>query len=401
MQFDRVVIAVDFSAASLAAARWVATQLAPRAELALVHVITEPVVPSFVRPRLPPLEEVAGELTPALNGALRGLAGVVGSERTTIKLLTGTPADALATFARAFGADLICLGRRRRRRGAARFGDTTAQRLLAQTRIRVLVVPPARPTLPARILAAVDDQSGSRADLREALGIAQSYEASLELLHVLAPELPGLVALGLGEPGVASSIAEASVLHRRDPAYSPADVEGDFDADVGPGESAELYVRGKSHLESLAHDWLASQVQHVDARARRVTSHVRIGDPGEQIVRFVHAAGVDLVLVGRGGDEQSVSAAGMTSRRGALRLGSTSRLVLWASPCPVLVLPPAAQPARPEPARRSDARGLHVATTNAQRASTVSSRREMGPDDFPPAARASHSPHSGTSTPAA
>ena len=103
MQFDRVVIAVDFSAASLAAARWAAMQLAPRAELALVHVVSAPVAPSFVRPHLPSLEEVAAGLTPALHGALRGLAEVVGSSRTTIELLTGTPHEALATFGRAFG----------------------------------------------------------------------------------------------------------------------------------------------------------------------------------------------------------------------------------------------------------------------------------------------------------
>jgi hypothetical protein len=42
-----------------------------------------------------------------LYGALRGLADVVGSERTTIKLLTGTPANALATLGREFNADLI------------------------------------------------------------------------------------------------------------------------------------------------------------------------------------------------------------------------------------------------------------------------------------------------------
>jgi len=269
MHFNRVVIAVDFSAASLAAARWVAMQVAPRAELALVHVVSEPAAPSFVRPFLPPFEEAAAELAPALNGALKGLAGVVGSDRTTIKLLFGTPADALATFAHEFGADLISLGRRRRRRGAARFGDTTAQRLLARTRIPVLVVPTARPTLPARVLVAVDEQPDTIVQLRAAWGMARTYEAALEVLHVLAPELPRLVALGLAQSDT-----------------------------------------GKARLESLTHDWLASQVRQAGEDMRRVTLHVRVGDPGEQIVKLVHATGADLVLVGRGGDER----AGVTGR---------------------------------------------------------------------------------------
>ena len=76
-------------------------------------------------------DEILAELAPALHGALRGLAAAVGSARTSVKLLAGEPADALAAFGREIGADLICLGRRQRRRGAARFGHTTAQRLLA------------------------------------------------------------------------------------------------------------------------------------------------------------------------------------------------------------------------------------------------------------------------------
>lgn len=376
MQFNKVVIAVDFSSASLAAARWVAMQLAPRAELALVHVFNEPVAPSFVRPHLPSLEDIAAELTPPLYGAMRGLADITGTDRTSIKLLTGTPADALATFGREFGADLICLGRRRRRRGAARFGDTTAQRLLAQTRIPVLVVPTARPTLPARVLVAVDDQPDLSTTLRAANGIAQSYEAALEVLHVLAPELPKFISLGLGE-------SNAAVDH----------------SDPGQREPVELYLSGKARLESLTHDWLASQVWQINEGARRVTTHVRIGDAGEQIIKFVHAAGADLVLIGRGRDEQI----GGTSEdiRGAgpaFPLGSTSRLVLWASPCPVLVLSPATRPAHPEPQRRSDGRRFHVGVTNVgqPRTMTTSHSGTARNDDYPPAARLARSPHFGT-----
>jgi nucleotide-binding universal stress UspA family protein len=352
MQFERVVVAVDFSAASLAAARWVAMQLAPRAEVVLAHVVSEPPAPSFVRSYLPPLPGIVAELTPALQGALRGLAGAVGSDRTSVKLLSGMPADALASFGREIGADLICLGRRQRRRGAARFGHTTAQRLLAQTRTPVLVVPSARPTLPARILAPVDDHPGCSTDLSAAEELAQAYEAALEVLHVLSPELPRLVSFASAHQG-ASTLAEGegSTL------VQSGTLDTSSDGNVSRPEAPELYLSGKARLELLTHEWLVSQMRQISDGARRVTSHVRFGDPGEQIVEFVRAAGVDLVTMGRGRNETSVNES--ESGAEALPLGSTSRLVLWASPCPVLVLPPAPQPAKLDTPPRPDTRHLH------------------------------------------
>jgi nucleotide-binding universal stress UspA family protein len=392
MQFNKVVVAVDFSAASLAAARWVAMQLTPRAEVVLVHVVREPATPSFVRPHLPPFPEIVAELTPALHGALRGLAGVIGSARTSVKLLTGTPADALATFAREIGADLICLGRRQRRRGAARFGHTTAQRLLAQTRTPVLVVPTARPTLPARILAPIDDRPGSSEDLREAWGLAQECEAALEILHVLAPELPRLVSLGLADRPASVVTEVPTSTHTR---VAAVDLPGEVNVDVDRQGPVELYLSGKARLELLTHEWLAGQMRQASGSARRVTSHVRVGDPGEQIVKFVHAAGVDLVAIGRGHDDTIANA--VVSSADAFHLGSTSRLVLWASPCPVLVLPPTPQPAEPEPSPRSDKRRIHLGS-NMRRplATSPSPPRRATPDDRPPAARQLWPPQSGT-----
>jgi nucleotide-binding universal stress UspA family protein len=312
MQFETVIVAVDFTAASLAAARWVAMQLAPRAEVVLAHVVGEPAAPSFLRSHLPSLSRLVAERTPPLEGALRGLAGAVRSARTSVKLLTGVPADALASFGREIGADLICLGRRLRRRGAARFGHTTAQRLLAQTRIPVLVVPSARPTRPTRILAPVDDQPGCSTDLSAACELAETYEAPLEVLHVLSTELPKLAGFGSAD----------------------------------------------QRLASLTHEWLGSLVRPTEHGARRIVSHVRFGDPGEQIIDFVRAAGVDLVMMGRGRDVTlaDVPASGVE----ALPLGSTSRLVLWASPSPVLVLPPRSQPVKTGTPPRAGTRHLHL-----------------------------------------
>jgi hypothetical protein len=129
---------------------------------------------------------------------------------------------------------------------------------------------------------------------------------------------------------------------------------------------------------------------------RRVTLHSRVGDPGEQIVKLVHATGADLVLVGRGGDERAGVTGRMMGDSDALPLGSTSRLVLWASPCPVIVLPPVARPAHPEPAHRSDVRRMQISATNARPSMTRPHRGTEGPDDYPPAARLAGALHSAT-----
>jgi len=69
--FRRVVIGVDFSDASLAAARWAAMHLAPDAEVVLAHVLPEPVAPPYLQPHLPPAEEFSAALAPVYYGGLR------------------------------------------------------------------------------------------------------------------------------------------------------------------------------------------------------------------------------------------------------------------------------------------------------------------------------------------
>ena len=53
MKFERVVIGIDFSERSIAAAQWVARSFVPKAELMLVHVLECPPPPHFLRRRSP------------------------------------------------------------------------------------------------------------------------------------------------------------------------------------------------------------------------------------------------------------------------------------------------------------------------------------------------------------
>jgi nucleotide-binding universal stress UspA family protein len=335
MEFRRVVVGVDFSAASLAAARWVATQLAPQAEIVLVHVLPEPEAPPPVRPYLPPMLEVVAELAPSLYGGLRGVAELIDAGRTRIDMRAGVPADGLAAAAADVGADLVCLGRTHSRRGSARFGATTAQRVLARSPLPLLVVPAATATssartgLPARILAAVDaHEARGRHVVHAAWRLALSCEARVDALHVLGPEVRALVRA-----------------HRR-PGSRP--VQPPRALARSRGEPSRR-VRDDGDLLRVTREWIGRRLDEVGVPTSRATAHVRVGDPGQEIVGFAHAANVDLITIGRGGDHAVESTA--TAERApasrpsaALPLGSTTRLVTWAAPCAVLVVPCAPAP---------------------------------------------------------
>ena len=106
------------------------------------------------------------------------------------------------------------------------FGSTTA-RVLAQTAIPVLAVPPARPrgsrlsTWPGRrILAAIDLGPGASADVQAATALARWFGAALTLVHVVEKtRAPRWLSLGLGEHDrtrVARAMARLSRLARKD-----------------------------------------------------------------------------------------------------------------------------------------------------------------------------------------
>lgn len=321
MQLGRVVVGVDFGAASLAAAQWVGAHLAPRAEVVLVHVLPEPEAPAFLRPRLPAMLDVVSDVVPALHGGLRGLADLIGSDRTRIEMLTGAPADGLAAAAADVGADLVCVGRTRSRRGGARFGATVAQRLLARTSTPVLVVPGARGAAPSRIVAALDGSASSATVAGSAWRLARRGGASVQALHVLGPELRGFV----------RACRRTREEHVGDRGRSPLVVSraGDMDR-----------IRDEAQLYALAGEWTERQFAALGAPPGSVSTHVRVGDPGQEIVAFARSTGAELIVVGRG------DAGDATGERSALEgglrpLGSTARLVTWVAPCPVLVVAPA------------------------------------------------------------
>jgi len=141
---DRIVVGIDFTEVSLAAAQWVGRHLARDATLTLVHVIAPPPLPNVKRLQSGRTPEADGRLRARIQsmcGALHGLAGVIGGPGTKVEVRVGDPAVQLPAYASMVDADLLVVGGNPVFHAARRPEIATTNRLLRQL---------ARPGLVAR-----------------------------------------------------------------------------------------------------------------------------------------------------------------------------------------------------------------------------------------------------------
>jgi nucleotide-binding universal stress UspA family protein len=307
MSYRRIVIGVDFSTASLNAVRWVAASFAPRARLYLAHVVAQPRVPSFLRSHVADGERGVDE--PMLYPGLIGFAGFAGAGRAEVSVRSGEPADQLAALAQEVNADLICVGRSQRRRGTGRFGATTPQRLLARTKRSVLLVPSAPRHEPARVLAAVSDGSEAEHVLRAVEELAGGWDAHVDVVHVLSAAVP---AMRRREAALRSSSAER-------------------EEEIGDGAVATENGSHMPDVHRLTEAWLAHRAAELPVLRRRMTAVAATGDAAESILIHAGRTGSDLIVMGR-----RIVDGPYAELDGCV--GSTTRLITWTTPCPVLVV---------------------------------------------------------------
>lgn len=91
MKLDHILVGIDFSEPSFAAARWVARHVAPRARLVLAHVISIPAAPPIVRGRFPRRELLVPTVREGADSRLRELARTLGTEQVDIVIREGAP----------------------------------------------------------------------------------------------------------------------------------------------------------------------------------------------------------------------------------------------------------------------------------------------------------------------
>lgn len=341
----RVLIAVDFGAASIAAARWVARHLAPDAELLLVHVVPVPRAPAFLARALRPPDVFVGAVADPMRHGLEGLAAELGAARVRVELRVGEPAEQLATVAAAERVDLICVGGPRRRGRTTGLGRNTVDRLLRRATVPLLQAGGPCDAPPDAILAAADGGARSEPVLRAAWSLAARLEARLVALHVIDEDVR---------------------------AYARAMA-------VAAGAAADAPIAEQA-LWGASARWLSRALEAAGARAHRAHVLVGRGDPGQEIVAACARARADVVVLGRTGHDSTERAT----------VGTTTRAVLRDARCAVLVVP-GMDPATAAP---DDHRGRRASSLPALATAAAAGRRSGRGDlhgsnggDVPPAAR--------------
>jgi nucleotide-binding universal stress UspA family protein len=213
----------------------------------------------------------------------------------------GATAKTISTCASALKAELVVMGRGSRTRLRDEFIGSTAERVIRQAKVPVLVVrlaPRARYSRPA--LAIATDKAAPRAiDV---------------MLRVLPPPRPGIL-----------------VIHALDSPYHSYTYPSLSEDDV-QDRMEELQVSAGREIRAL----LGKALSHAGVPkedAPRWVEHFRFGSPRLLVERVVRKRGVDLLVLGTRG----------YSSASTLFLGSVAGDLLRRSRCDVLVVPPASR----------------------------------------------------------
>lgn len=294
MQFQHVLIGMDFSDTAIAAAQWAAAHFAPSARMTLAHSIEPPPRPRFAVSALPPAEAIEGVAREFAERRMREIAAFLTPGQPEHVVRVGKADETMITLATELAADLIVIGPHGDRPRPHKFLGTTAERIVHHAPVPVLVAttPPAR--APRNILVPVDDASVTPSLLGTTRDLAEAFEASVTLLHVWSN-------------AVYSHVASMSYAAHRDEDEARREID--------------------QELHDASVHWLHEMARAGGCRAP-VHAHVAYGKAGDETLKYADEIGADLIVIGRHG-------AGLVR---PTVLGTTVNTVLHGAHCPVLVV---------------------------------------------------------------
>ncbi len=290
MKLNRIVVGVDLCQRSVDAARWTALEFAPDAEIVLLHAVDLPRPPRAVRGAMASADRVADNASLGARARLAELGPWVDEKRVVTEVVVGHPSDCLVVAVDTRAADLLVVGDHGCERGVWEFLGTTAEHVVQEAAVPVLVARGPLSGPPLRILAAVDPSSAGRRVLSWAVFLGLHLNAEVVALHAVQP-----------------------VVH------APVELIG-----VLPADEMQAELRGE------AERWLEEEAREACAGRVSIECRVSVGEPVDEIVEAIEREHADLTVIGSHGAPSPVGAV----------LGSVARAVLRSTKGPVLVLGP-------------------------------------------------------------
>jgi nucleotide-binding universal stress UspA family protein len=299
-RITRILVPTDFSATSdeaLAYAKRLAEQF--QASLHLVHVFEDPFASAaFAAEMYAPLPpSLRQDLLRSIEQQLdQRLAGDRAKYNATVETIVGQPAKAIVNYAAAAGVDLIVMGTHGRGGVAHALLGSVAERVVRTAPCPVLTIREAPPNVVTRILVPTDFSATSDAALDAAYLLATSFNAELQLLHVLD------------------------------------------DPFLTEGLAAEAYITEAPALRTAmlrdAQERLSRRAVSRHPGLVRIGTEVLFGHGAKTIVEYAAQRSTDAIVMGTHG------------RTGVAHvlLGSIAERVVRTAPCPVLTVRHAAPP---------------------------------------------------------
>jgi universal stress protein E len=189
LALERIVVGMDFGGPSIDAARWVATNFAPGAELVMTHALDlqSTDVAGVPKPSERGSPRDLHAATEQLHEVARGFAAH-GTYRAEVR--EDGAARAILAVATECGADLIVVGPHGGRETPRGIG-TTAERLIRTSPVPVLLVSHPRPRRLKQLLVPVDGGDLTPLVLEWADFLARRDGAGITLMHAIDPSLQG------------------------------------------------------------------------------------------------------------------------------------------------------------------------------------------------------------------
>jgi nucleotide-binding universal stress UspA family protein len=282
-----IVVGMDFSESSVAAARWVGAHLTDGEDIILAHAICIPAPPRFLRGLHAPVEPLLEDARRGAELRLCELSTSLAAARIRPEIRVGRPDEVLIEIAQEYRADLVVIGPHGDRPGMWKLLGGTAERVAWHVSAPVLLARglPAGPV--KTLLVALDESDVTPSVIERAGRIATRHAANAVAMHVVNPLLGGAV-----------TIAAGTAERRR----------------------AEQQIRERSEA------WLREQVAGTDLDG--AVTEIAFGDPGFEILAAIKRFGADLVVIGRNAP----------GRGRATALGGTTAFILRNGDGPVLVV---------------------------------------------------------------